>query len=514
VFQRIRAGLAAGLLTVICLAVPLHGTTLYVPDHSATIQGAISAAFDGDSVIVRPGLYAETIDFLGKDIVVKSEQGAKVTTIDARFTGSTVRFESGETDAAVLDGFTLINGIGTVSFFSRYGGAILCRYNSSPTITRNILTGNAAYRGGAIWCYLSSPVISNNIIIDNSSTFGGGAISGDESSPLIANNTIMGNTSFDGGGIHFYDSSPYVTRNVIALNTASDRGGGLYFRGVSTPTVTNNVIVENSGGDFGGGAYIHNDAAPVIVNNTFVGNSASNGGGICASGSGANATISNTILRGDSASAGAEIYVGLLSTVTIDYSDVQGGQDSVSVFGTLNWGAGMLDVDPLFLDGVYHLQPGSPCIDAGDPLVTDTCLPPGMEWPFSDLGAYGGADNCWEPDLNLHMILVPETPTSVRRGGTLRFKSIILNNTSNLVGGDHWISAELPNSLEMLIPEVYLTYPNPFVGQVATLRFGVMANTLSVPSNAPLGSYDLIARIGLYPGTVIDEMRFPFTVQP
>jgi hypothetical protein len=55
---------------------------------------------------------------------------------------------------------------------------------------------------------------------------------------------------------------------------------------------------------------------------------------------------------------------------TVAYSDVQGGEPGVFVqFGfTLNWGAGNIDVDPMFADAAscdFHLPSGSPAIDAG-----------------------------------------------------------------------------------------------------------------------------------------------------
>ena len=46
-----------------------------------TIQSAINAATNGDTVLVQPGTYQETIDFLGKEITVESSGGASVTTI-------------------------------------------------------------------------------------------------------------------------------------------------------------------------------------------------------------------------------------------------------------------------------------------------------------------------------------------------------------------------------------------------------------------------------------------------
>jgi hypothetical protein len=69
--------------------------------------------------------------------------------------------------------------------------------------------------------------------------------------------------------------------------------------------------------------------------------------------------------------------------LTINYSDVDGGQSSVFLGPgcTLNWGPGMIDADPLFFDpasGDYHLQqdpcqPGivNPCVDTSGNLVTN-----------------------------------------------------------------------------------------------------------------------------------------------
>ncbi|UCG61058.1 MAG: hypothetical protein JSV52_12115, partial [Candidatus Zixiibacteriota bacterium] len=101
-------------------------TSLYVPTNYPTIQSAIEAALPGDTVWVLPGTYVETINFLGKDIVILSTDGRDVTVIQSSATSSafdvprvtdrtsvmstdgipTVSFVSGETVTAVHDGFT------------------------------------------------------------------------------------------------------------------------------------------------------------------------------------------------------------------------------------------------------------------------------------------------------------------------------------------------------------------------------------------------------------------------
>ena len=70
------------LLTLVALAVSpaLFGQTTHdVPADFATIQAAIDAALDGDTVLVAPGTYVENIDFLGKAITVTSSGGAATT---------------------------------------------------------------------------------------------------------------------------------------------------------------------------------------------------------------------------------------------------------------------------------------------------------------------------------------------------------------------------------------------------------------------------------------------------
>ena len=60
-----------------------------------------------------------------------------------------------------------------------------------------------------------------------------------------------------------------------------------------------------------------------------------------------------------------------ISTLYLDYNDIQYGKDSIQVNDTLsvlNWGVGNIDSYPLFLDtlnGDYHLQDASPCIASG-----------------------------------------------------------------------------------------------------------------------------------------------------
>ena len=119
----------------------LAGTTfsavIHVPDDFPTIQDAIDASQNGDIVIVRPGTYMETIDFIGKSITVKSEKGPMITIIDGNRAGSVVTFAGGEDPAAVLSGFTITKGFADYNTPAPLGGGGIRCIGSSPSITGN-----------------------------------------------------------------------------------------------------------------------------------------------------------------------------------------------------------------------------------------------------------------------------------------------------------------------------------------------------------------------------------------
>jgi hypothetical protein len=259
------------------------------------------------------------------------------------------------------------------------GGGIVCQNNSSTTITSNNITGNIAGGfiyggfGGGLCSRDSSPTITNNIISNNSASFGGGAIYDLYSSLTITNNSIEGNTcDFSGGGIYCNNSSSIIMDNLVSTNAAT-KGGGIRCD-YSFATITNNIISENSSTADGGGIYFYGYSSTLtITNNTVLRNTAYNGGGIYCEFS-SSAIITNTLLWGDAATNGPEIWIGdslSPSTLTISFSDVDGGQSSCHVDPgcTLNWGAGMIDSDPLFSDAVnddFHLTFNSPCRGSGD----------------------------------------------------------------------------------------------------------------------------------------------------
>ena len=279
-----------------------------VPDDHETISDGILAANNGDTVLVAPDAYLETINFRGRRIVVAShflttgeEEFIAETIIDAEGEDRVVKFNSGENDDAQLIGFTILGGE------SLYGAGIYCS-GSSPTLSHLVVTeNNAGNHGGGIYCTNGA-------------------------SPLITDSKILNNSCLQyGGGISIRESSPTIIRTIFAGNTADLYGGAAYCTRTEEgddclPVFDRVTAYGNSAEEGRGGIHAYNDAQPTIVNIIHWANEPPD----------------------------------LRDELDITYSDIQGDYN----------GQGNIDQDPEFTDpdeGDFNLNEDSPCIDAGDP---------------------------------------------------------------------------------------------------------------------------------------------------
>ncbi|MBG80194.1 MAG: hypothetical protein CMJ39_05730 [Phycisphaerae bacterium] len=207
------------------------GADYAVPGDYASIQDAVNAASSGDVITVGPGTWPGRLDFRGKDLTVRSSDGPESTTIDSNGVSSGVLFRTQEGPGAVLEGFTITGGTGSLHANESFtlGGGIAV-VSSAPTIRNCILTKNSAHFGGGIGIWEGSPVIEDCLFIANHATGDGGGLRLHEFSyPIIRNSSFLQNTAdvFGVGIAYGNDSDGQHIDCMFDGNTAGLRGGAI-----------------------------------------------------------------------------------------------------------------------------------------------------------------------------------------------------------------------------------------------------------------------------------------------
>ncbi len=369
-----------GILLLACLcAGSASAATINVPADQGTIQAAIDAASAGDVVLVAPGTYYELLDFKGKAITVKSSGGAAVTILDGNHSGPIVKFVSGETNASILQGFTL-----THAYVNDDGSAVQLSEGASPTIVDDSFVDNAEATG-----------------------YWGGAIGGEGGeTPVIMRDYFTGNTC----GSQFFDSvvgfvggaSPIIADNVFIANLCPPLMLQVPAETTTQAQVYNNTMVGNR---YGMLIYLAGPSSDLISNNLIAFNifggldiSLTNGAPML--------TWSHNLVYGNG------------SDSTEDYQGVANQTGS----------EGNISSDPELkdrADGDVHLLYGSPAIDVGDGSVSqastsdfygDTRVFAGMPGDSSvvDIGAVE-----YHPPVVSGVAGTLETPPDTAMTGTL-----------------------------------------------------------------------------------------------
>ncbi len=308
------------------------------------LQDALHIANFGDTIHVAEGYYYPASSNSGRDVSFALVEGVTLKGGYAGFGAQNPNARDVHIYETVLSGDLQRND--EPGFLNREDNCyhVLTATNvSSMTVLDGftISGGNANVSkmpldaGGGLRNDNAHPVIKNCTFRDNYANWGG-AITNRYSSPIIVNSQLFNNRANNGGAVNTLHASPLMRNCLFYNNHASRRGGALYSREEGNTCLTNCTVVDN----------ISNNGAGALFGGT-------------------QAKITNCIFWQNKNLAGTNNVEQIRndnSSIETFYNCIQGGID-------ISNGEGNIVSDPLFKDvnlNNYHIQTGSPCIDAGD----------------------------------------------------------------------------------------------------------------------------------------------------
>ncbi|MHC4645113.1 MAG: right-handed parallel beta-helix repeat-containing protein [Planctomycetota bacterium] len=419
---------------------PQEYDAIAVPQDFNTIQEAINAAQSGDEIIVSPGFYRENVNFLDKNIMLRSINPLDAncvaeTIIDGNESDSCIKILSGQNQSTAVAGLRLQNGRGefgggiyidngagpvimcnfiTSNYAHRYGGGIDSRHDCRSKIICNTIIDNYANDcgGGIHNGAYSACLIQDNKIVSNSARLNGGAIySFNYSDIRILNNEIVRNTASGGGGVYQWDGGGIVEGNKFIENAVTNTGGGISML-ASRTLISNNLVCANRARE-GAGILIWSGGSCKVINNTVVANVSDEAGAGITVAYNVHCPIMNNIISSNGSGGG--LYVKphfLASEPNVTANDLWDNQDGNYLGDTndLTGVYGNISVDPCFIDpgywtdnntpdtnddywvqGYYRIPYYSPCRDAGtshNAPETDYEGGPRPQFSGFDIGAY------------------------------------------------------------------------------------------------------------------------------
>lgn len=384
-----------------------EASVLPVPGVYPTIQAAVDAAADFDTVLVAPGVYYEQINIPAKPITLAAQNDDPLTTIldgsprDGASSQGIISLIDSDRGAQVIRGFTLrnggmglnasrtLNGPGALDvvvrnnrFVDNHPHGALYHWGGHLTLVDNHFEGNVLEAGtyrGAVY-QLGPALIERNTFVNNGSP--GGA-----------------DYATRGGALHLGEdfvqsefADVIVRANLFRGNVTPGDGAAIFVVGVDQLEISGNRFEQNRAGGVGGAICV--EYGPAGMNgNVFVGNEAARGSAVALTYAGSQSLFQNTIVGGVGPAQGEAVLIQKTTgSVSMDYNIVAfnagAGVRWVSGLGTLgcnnlyaNAGgdlAGTLPFgsftnfisDPLFCDRAaadLTLAANSPCLPAAHP---------------------------------------------------------------------------------------------------------------------------------------------------
>jgi len=283
-------------LIFLCLPVLSRGAawSMNTIPTFTTIQDAIDAAQEGDTVSIPAALYIESLT-IDKSLTLVSlpGEGGNMATIWPNGNDRIMTVQSGHDlilkDLVLSGGFYQDPG-------TNEGGAVYIP-NGTLTIDNCLIYGNQGYYGGAVRQSGTGGVIIQNgsKIYNNHAVFDGGGILADGSISLTDFTLEYNQADRHGGGVSVMGDQFTALRGKFTGNVAAENGGGVNIN--KNAAVDQVEFINNTAGTNGGGIFQwngSNDLSVIIQHSTFYGNKAGLTGGALSVYQGATTTITQT----------------------------------------------------------------------------------------------------------------------------------------------------------------------------------------------------------------------------
>jgi hypothetical protein len=264
-----------------------------VPNEFSSVQSAIFAAGEGDTVLVGPGTWYGYGDWVinsgGRSLTIRSTEGSSATVLDGNGLRTVVRSATGGVANLVIEGFTITGGS------SAAGAGVFCSFGS-VTLIDCLIEGNTANgSGGGVYGNDSAITMQGCTVTSNQASSGGGGLmlEGASGTASLSGCTISENSAVDGGGIYCANGSLALDGCMIQQNDVSSsnpHGGGLYCYNsnsiLNDCSFIGNTALGGSNLSANGGGVFFDVGSSSMMSGCMIGNNqAKSAGGIGCSGS-------------------------------------------------------------------------------------------------------------------------------------------------------------------------------------------------------------------------------------
>jgi uncharacterized repeat protein (TIGR01451 family) len=484
----------------------------YVMPHFNRAEYGAGIYNAGTRLLLR-GLYSTGNNASVAGGAIFNETGVITVTTDGASPDGTsaLNFATSIWDNTAISGGGIFNYNGTVNLINDVEGTP--HQDGDPDLPEvwDAIFSNSAEAGGGIFNGSSGfdpTITAHRFKIDDNSAYFGGGIYNDMDGTLtlsprnqIYNNqatyTVSDPDSGKGGGILNLGTLTLDRGNLLHSNSAEAQGGAIYNDG--TLTAWNTMAYYNDAIDSGGAFYLTSDATSELLHNTIDNNSASpattgRGGAIYIQGG--TPTLKNNIFSNNTAKEGSAIYVAA-GTPTIDYNDYWPGDGTAQIQGG-SPGANDINVNPSYIDGLYHISTSSGVQNVAEPgLVNqdfeDDPRPGNGGW---DMGADENG-SCLAQVANTGSVYgsIQAAIDAALSGYTIRveqgtcYESLDIDKQLTIIGG--WVKdtnfTTASNSISTYVDARFTGRPVATITSTVTLQWLQLTN--GITSNPGAGIY-------------------------